>query len=41
MEQAEFLQTDRAASADLDRWLDETLEETFPTSDPIGARSIS
>ena len=41
MEQAEFSQTDTAASADLDRWLDETLEETFPASDPIGARSIS
>lgn len=41
MEQAEFSQADVAASADLDRWLDETLEETFPASDPIGARSIS
>jgi len=28
------------SQAALDRWLDETLEETFATSDPIGARSV-
>ncbi len=32
MEQTEF---PRPTPAELDRWLDEALEETFPASDPI------
>lgn len=47
MEQADTPRTDPPLPddpkppADLDRWLDEALEDTFPASDPVAPRKVS